>query len=557
MDVVGRPLDATMTTMKRGKGSNKRPRGLVEDTNETDSEQRAMNFFFATWPAEIISHLISFLPTQSLPSFAASCRACNEAVAHDEHWQERYLNRWHQPTVEISSWRTQFKNSHNIDGILYVCGLRAAPGDNGPPGVIHSELYGAEGQPVEADFYSTMSHRLRFTQATPGACHFLGVSDGSLYAWGSPLGLRNSGVRRDQIHRVSMGILPRIGDPISTPTVVPTCCDGTHHHPIYEAGKIKQIHIAGCGEQRCAMITQCGDLYYFGREAKFVDECPIPTFMMSILDMKLQRVRVASVALGEEHGLFVDVTGRVFSVGDNDLGQLGIGHTNTVGHATLLQTLVEEGVIVTSVAAGMNHSLCLSSVGKVYAFGDNGRGQLGCGSDEGFHLVPTQVLTSSSESSDDSDVVLAIASVSAGFNLSAFVTTDGTLYTCGQGNEGGLGLDLDLGPFGFVNIPQQVSDLEPHHVTCISVGGGHMVALTSDGLCFAWGNNDHGQCGRDLSEEDEMRSGVGRGWHEDGRPNGISVYDVAQVALPARVRYVCAGDNATFFILGEPLRQEN
>jgi alpha-tubulin suppressor-like RCC1 family protein len=361
-----------------------------------------------------------------------------------------------------------------------------------------------------------------------------------------------------------MGILPRIGDPISTPTVVPTCCDETHHDPmpIYEAGKIKQIHIASCGEQRCAMVTQFGDLYYFGREAKFVDECPIPTLMMSILDMNLQCVPVASVALGAEHGLLVDVTGRVFSFGDNDLGQLGIGHTNTVGratlsHATLIRSLVEEGVIVTSVAAGMNHSLCLSSVGEVYAFGDNGKGQLGCGSDEQFHLVPTQVLTSSSESSDDSDVVSAIASVSAGFNLSAFVTTDGTLYTCGQSNEGGLGLDLDLGPFGFVNIPQQVSDLEPHHVTCISVGGGHMVALTSDGLCFAWGNNDHGQCGREESEEDEIRSFEGRGWHEDGRPTGISVYDVAQVALPARVRYVCAGDKATFFILGEPLRQKN
>jgi alpha-tubulin suppressor-like RCC1 family protein len=107
------------------------------------------------------------------------------------------------------------------------------------------------------------------------------------------------------------------------------------------------------------------------------------------------------------------------------------------------------------------------------------------------------------------------------------------------------------------NFPQVVGDLEPHHVTCISVGGGHMVALTADGLCFAWGNNDHHQCGRDLSEEDVMQSGEVNGWNDNGTLRVDSVWEVAPVALPARVRFVCAGDTATFFILGEPLRQEN
>lgn len=41
-----------------------------------------------------------------------------------------------------------------------------------------------------------------------------------------------------------------------------------------------------------------------------------------------------------------------------------------------------------------------------------------------------------------------------------------------------------MGPFQY---PQLISKLAPHRVTCISVGGGHMVPLTADGLCFAWG----------------------------------------------------------------------
>jgi alpha-tubulin suppressor-like RCC1 family protein len=88
----------------------------------------------------------------------------------------------------------------------------------------------------------------------------------------------------------------------------------------------------------------------------------------------------------------------------------------------------------------------------VYAFGDNDWGQLGCESDDPFHREPTHVLISSSDSVDESVVLSGIASLSAGFNMSAFVTTDGALYTCGQGNEGGLGLGLE--PWEHFNHPR-------------------------------------------------------------------------------------------------------
>jgi hypothetical protein len=60
---------------------------------------------------------------QSLPSFAATCRACNDAVANEGHWQIRYLDRFgssssQPPTttnVEVSSsWLTQYKSMQHI-----------------------------------------------------------------------------------------------------------------------------------------------------------------------------------------------------------------------------------------------------------------------------------------------------------------------------------------------------------------------------------------------------------------------------------------------------------
>ena len=513
-----------------------------------------MDFATDAWPPDVTAHLLARIPLYSLTSAAAVCHAWRDAIASDEHWQVRYLQHWQRPKI-VGGWRAQFKSAHHIDGVLYLCGLRAAPGDEGPTHV-H-----AEGRPVEADFYLAMSRRLRFTHAAPGAKHFLGLaSDGVLYAWGSPRGLQGSGVGGSRVHRVSMGILPRIGNQISIPTEVPSCCE----HPrepmsIQMAGNIKQVHIGTCGEQCCALVTQSGDLYYFGRKTCYIDECPIPRRIYiddpakSLEQERFynERVRVASVALGDEHGLLVDTTGRVFSFGKGTFGQHGLGHQHTVGDVgdpiTLIDSLVFEGVVVVAVAAGMQHCLCLSSTGEVYAFGDGRQGQLGC--DAICHTKPHRVVVPSAELAPQTVVLSGIASVSAGFNLSAFVTTDGAVYTCGQSNEGGLG----YASAAELKFPQRVCKLASHHVTCVSVGGGHMVALTADGLVFSWGNNDHGQCGRQESEEDLRQSAKQRGCDNNG-PLGLSVYDVAQVALPARARVVSAGDTATFFILGEPLR---
>jgi alpha-tubulin suppressor-like RCC1 family protein len=520
---------------------------------------------FAEWPTDVTSDILSRLPLDSLPAVAAVCRAWRDAVDGDEHWKVRYLQRWQHPKTVgdwCPRWRSRFVCAHRVDGMLYVCGLRSAPGDDDGPTHVH----GVEGRPVEADFYPAMSRRLRFAQAAPGAKHFLGVdSDGVLYAWGSPRGIRGSGVGGSQVHRASMGILPRIGRVISVPTEVPHCCVGPHMMILDEknwrtlrAGDVKQIHIASNAEQKCAIVTKAGNLYYFGRRSCYLEECWIPSLMSVIDPFRAGRVRVASVALGDEHGLLVDIAGRVFSFGAGDLGQHGLGHVRTVaGHATLLDSLVEEGVVVVSIAAGMNHSLCLSSAGEVYAFGDGRRGQLGC--DALCQLKPNRVLIQSADSASGTVVLSVITSVSAGFNLSAFVTTDGAVYTCGQQNEGGLGywrkevVDNNGVDTFELKFPQRVCDLAPHHVQCVSVGGGHMVALTADGLVFSWGNNDHGQCGRELSEEDRWLSGENRGCDDKG-PQGFSVYDVAQVVLPSRVRFVSAGDTTTFFILGEPLR---
>lgn len=61
-------------------------------------------------------------------------------------------------------------------------------------------------------------------------------------------------------------------------------------------------------------------------------------------------------------------------------------------------------------------------------------------------------------------------------------------------------------------------------------------------LVLCMGRNNHGQCGCELSEEDVWESGEVNDWCDNGTPRVPSVWEVARVTLPARVRFVCAGD---------------
>jgi len=90
---------------------------------------------------------------------------------------------------------------------------------------------------------------------------------------------------------------------------------------------------------------------------------------------------VSSLAVGWYHALAIATDGALLSWGSNLYGQLGLS-TNA---GTILSNMVPAvipaasygGGSAAAVAAGGEHSLVLTGDGKVYAFGNNFRGQLG------------------------------------------------------------------------------------------------------------------------------------------------------------------------------------
>ncbi|KAF4714750.1 hypothetical protein FOZ63_033835, partial [Perkinsus olseni] len=96
--------------------------------------------------------------------------------------------------------------------------------------------------------------------------------------------------------------------------------------------------------------------------------------------------KVLTMAAGWKHALFVCEGGRIFGVGDNTQGQLGIGDQQLYA-AVPTEVVALRGKATKDVACGDIFSLCLRHDGSVLSFGSGRRGELGCG--EGVKLLRT------------------------------------------------------------------------------------------------------------------------------------------------------------------------
>ncbi len=165
--------------------------------------------------------------------------------------------------------------------------------------------------------------------------------------------------------------------------------------------------------------------------------------------------------------------GRVWAWGYNGEGQLGNG--TVVDSATL--TAVSKLTNVVQVAVGNSHSLALKLDGTVWAWGDNFYGQIGNGTTVNRY-TPQQVAG-----------LTNVVQVAGASSSSLALKADGTVWAWGYNGQGQLGDGTLLDR----KRPVQVKRLTG--VAQISAGGNHSLALKLDGTVWAWGYNGSGQLG--------------------------------------------------------------
>ena len=177
--------------------------------------------------------------------------------------------------------------------------------------------------------------------------------------------------------------------------------------------------------------------------------------------------------------------GYAWAWGLNADGELGNG---TVTPYSGLSTPVQAANLssVVSVAGGDQHSLALRSDGTVWAWGNDGWGQLGNGKYT-RSLVPIQVpgLTN-------------VTAIAAGSLHNLAVKSDGTVWAWGFNYFGQVGTLLSGGR-GNVLSPIQVKGLTG--ITAVAAGGDTSFALKSDRTVWAWGYDGQGQLGNGTSDE--------------------------------------------------------
>jgi alpha-tubulin suppressor-like RCC1 family protein len=176
---------------------------------------------------------------------------------------------------------------------------------------------------------------------------------------------------------------------------------------------------------------------------------------------------------GANSSILATPDGLLYAWGENGLGQLGDGSTTDRSTPRLIQTLTG----VTSLSIGTAHALARTHDGRVFAWGSNGSGRLGDGT--------TTTRTAPVWIASLSDVV----QIAAGDSHSLVVLADGSVHAWGGSTYGQLG----LGPTGLMSTPTLVPGLS--NIVAVAAGINFSLALDSAGDVYAWGRNTDGQLG--------------------------------------------------------------
>ena len=175
------------------------------------------------------------------------------------------------------------------------------------------------------------------------------------------------------------------------------------------------------------------------------------------------------VSSSGNHTLAIRSDGRLFTWGNNQLGQLGLNDQISRSSPVQLDTS-----LWTNVVAGQELSLAVRSDGTLWSWGANRDGQLGLGIFAN-KSSPVPIGTDSWKS------------VSSRYRHSAAIRNDDSLWLWGD-NSGRLGLND-------TNFRQSPVRLGSDSWKIVAPGRTHTAAIRSDDRLFTWGANFEGQLG--------------------------------------------------------------
>lgn len=289
-----------------------------------------------------------------------------------------------------------------------------------------------------------------------------------------------------------------------------------------------------CGDSHSLAVAAGGGLYSWGKayagrcgiaEVSGMptdDDVPYQPIPRQVVGCGFADRKVTGVASGRWHNLAIVDDGDLYAWGAADAGRCGFSDTSNmprdednwpyqpiprqVGGGAL------EGRKILAIACGENHSLVVTTMGELVAWGSLHMGRCGFPDVSGlptddenhpYQPVPRRVMGGAFE---DRRVV----SVACGTFHSLAVTDVGELFSwgsacagrCGYADLSGLPIDHD--GVQYQPVPRQVVDggMKGRTIASVACSEGHSFAITVTGELYAWGNADAGRCG--IADVDSM-----------------------------------------------------
>lgn len=244
-----------------------------------------------------------------------------------------------------------------------------------------------------------------------------------------------------------------------------------------------------------------------------------PTPMMNVFHPEhKKRVSFVSLALGKSHSVGLNHHGEIYSWGSNVSGRCGHGDRSGSMKSALKQLSgislpkridALKNVKIVQIDAGDSHTLALSGSGRVFSWGGNNFGQLGVG-----HSLPlaSPRLVADLEFSH-------IARGFAKGEVSEAAETPGDAVKnvnnseeqidIGGDNHNLRNLGAALAPIHYPSSPQKKavqkagdSDPVPPKIVSVYAAGAYSAALSSSGDLYTWGCGESSQLGHPIPKTD-------------------------------------------------------
>uniref|UniRef100_A0A0B6Z548 RCC1-like domain-containing protein n=1 Tax=Arion vulgaris TaxID=1028688 RepID=A0A0B6Z548_9EUPU len=322
---------------------------------------------------------------------------------------------------------------------------------------------GALGRDTSADGSETLPGKVNIpapvVMVSAGDSHTAALTnDGRVYAWGNfrdangLMGLTSNGASKIPLELIQEEVIVKVA----------SGCD--HLACLTDKGELLTL---GCAEQgQLGRIAEC----FATRGGRKGLDLILTPGRVKVKRYKSRKLaQFSDVWTGQYMTFAKDKdNGDIYAWGLNNYFQLGFGDMVNRFVPERVKWFSENGPW-SMMEGGQHHTVALNSKGKVYTLGRSDYGRLGLGEKSCDMMEPTLVPTLSN---------FTCVNISAGGCVSLAVTSDGSIYSWGMGNNNQLGTGDDEDRY----VPTKVAgkQLETRTGLVVSAGGQHTVVLAKN-----------------------------------------------------------------------------